>query len=324
MSALQILESLTTESRKTETGFEFQISDYFEVAAEVQEAHDAIALLSQQQTAMESILANLEGNVESLDDNAIAAINSTVKTALVAFGDIDAIVTLSVEEEGGEDKKATAKEGKSFKQRVGDMKKTVQMFIKKIAAKIGDFYRKFKTGQKSLIKKANEVKEAIKGEVKLEKASKAFLIGDEAVTAEKLKEITDNMTADYITGEPEAKEVMITGGRKFVVKVEDGKVSSSIAAETKKEDAGEVTMKAEEAKKLIEGAVTALEAIGKIDHGKISKAYLKESEDALEKGESMDKVNARIQYMRALTLTLPSAVAKDIASMVSQISKASK
>lgn len=329
MSVTSVFDSLTFESSSQNNApeaFAFDIDSHFEACAEINGAFDAIDLLAQQEASMEAIYASLEStDLNSLDAAAVAAINAVVDKSLLAFQGIDAIVTMSQEAEGEEDKKETGKNSKGFNERVKAMRDRIVVLAKKIKAKIGDWYRKFRTGQEKLIAKAEEVKDAIKGEVVIAKPAKAFVVDGALVkpadidnVAKKLQELVakgyKGKDVDYIqmTGDTSI-QLRVTKEGSFRVAFKDPKSPTELK---------ETKLSESDALGLVESAIKALQLVNSIDHKMVTEQYSKKAMELIEAGKPIDEAQAELSLMRALTYTVPMRLASDLSTIISQIGSA--
>lgn len=336
MSALDILNDLANEAAKAsgpkvEADFEFTLDNFFELDAELEQHFDSIALINNQMAILENIQDKFETEVSQLTPAAVGVVNAIVSTSLVAFTGVDAFesVTLSAEEAKGEDEKEgdtktkANKSGKSMKERAGDLKNKVVLIFKKIGAKIGDVIRKFRTGQSRLISNLEAVKAKAEDskDYKITSVSKAFYIGKDLVSPKSIGELTKVVQTQFAKETADnSYEVEVTGGQKFQVNVESGGKVTNKFVDAEANPMKELSLKGDAVKDLCDELIKMLKSFSAIDHGKITKEFLKTTETLMANGASMDVANSRVQYLRALTVTVPVKVAKDVVSIKAALS----
>lgn len=314
------LEAAKVEDQ--EPAYEMTVEDYFEVSDELSGAFEAVEQLGKYEDNLNTVIDKLTPVVGEFTPAALAVINEVVATSAPFFAVPQTFVTLDVEaeKEGEEAKKETGADKKTLKERAGKIKDQAMRMLAKAYNMVADFVRKFRTGTAKLQANIKGVIGKITKDVELEKAPAAFYYGTSVVTAKDLEQIAKDHAVAVKDGVEKGFELKQLGGGTLKAEAADGKVKVSTTKSEAKP--GKVTLKAAEAKALLEAAATLAGAIGSIDHKGITKKIDANAKRAIENDGSMQDVSNMATVLRTLTVTYPSATAKALATIYASISKA--
>lgn len=331
MSVNSILANYAAESSKPaakQEDYVMSLESYFTPDYEMESNLDAAQILLGQLANLESVEAIVVGANTELTPVAANMLNQTIIAAMpyATFGEsMVSLFDVEEEKEEGKTAKKSMFDKDKLKANAKKIKDEVMRLIKKASNFIADYYRKFKTGTEKLVTKLEETKAALKGDIEIEKASPAFFIESKQAKASQLKTIATAITNAFVPEDEDGTATMQLPGNKVVtIKTEKGGKSTITVKDFGDVAQPKVSMSKSDAEAMLDAAIELAKDIGKIDHKKVSAMFDKDLKTLIENGAKMDVANTRVSYMRAITVTIPTLVAKALTGINAGIASGSK